>query len=294
MVREQICVVRSQNGPKQVTNDYLVWSRTFITHVNTGNIVVWETQHNNADKDCCKILILQETLKARSRHLEEFCAFSEAENIRTKKLDLQETDFSFSQFHRSWGNFSRCRFTHGWDPRSRSSGFSDWSISFLTEPNLQKPKMQESQGETHKRKQIPTTNTNLDLINICHVPSNRTHSGSNAVLFVFEDDETVNKMIIKGRSPTMRHVSRSHRVALDWLFDRINLDSKIQIRNTDIKHQFADILTKGNFTRDERNNLLHLLNISHFSSTCCAKNSSLIRCTKKMAKRVCRNRKMMW
>ena len=32
----------------------------------------------------------------------------------------------------------------------------------------------------------------------------------------------------KGRSPTMRHVSRTRRVALDWLFDnRINLDPKI-------------------------------------------------------------------
>ena len=29
------------------------------------------------------------------------------------------------------------------------------------------------------------------------------------------------------------------------------------------------MLTKGNFTRDEWNNLLHLFNISHFSSTCC-------------------------
>ena len=27
----------------------------------------------------------------------------------------------------------------------------------------------------------------------------------------------------------MRHVSRTHRVALDWLFDRINLDPKNQI-----------------------------------------------------------------
>ena len=41
-----------------------------------------------------------------------------------------------------------------------------------------------------------------------------------AQLYIFEDNETVNKMIIKGRSPTMRHVSRTHRVALDWLFDR--------------------------------------------------------------------------
>ena len=67
----------------------------------------------------------------------------------------------------------------------------------------------------------------------------------------------------------MRHVSRTHRVALDWLFDRINLDSKIQIKYIDTKNQLADILTKGNFTHDEWNHLLNLFNISHFSSTAC-------------------------
>ena len=72
-------------------------------------------------------------------------------------------------------------------------------------------------------------------------------------------------MIIKGR-----HVSRTHRVALDWLFDRINLDSKIQIKYIDTKNQLADISTKGNFKRDEWNHLLCLLNISHFSSTVCS------------------------
>ena len=68
----------------------------------------------------------------------------------------------------------------------------------------------------------------------------------------------------------MRHVSRTHRVALDWLFDRINLDSKIQIKYIDTKNQLADILTKGNFTRDEWNHLLSLFNISHFSFTICS------------------------
>ena len=85
--------------------------------------------------------------------------------------------------------------------------------------------------------------------------------------YVFEDNEAVIKMIMKGRSPTMRHVSRTHRVALDWLFDRINLDTQIQIKHIDTKNQLADILTKGNFTRDEWNHLLTLFNISHFSST---------------------------
>ena len=64
--------------------------------------------------------------------------------------------------------------------------------------------------------------------------------------------------------------SRTHRVALDWLFDRINFDSKIQIKYIDTKNQLADILTKGSFTRDEWNHLLCLFNISHFSPTVCS------------------------
>ena len=64
--------------------------------------------------------------------------------------------------------------------------------------------------------------------------------------------------------------SRTHRVALDWLFDRINLDSKIQIQYIDTKNQLADILTKGSFTRDEWNHLLCLFNIGHFNPTVCS------------------------
>ena len=102
------------------------------------------------------------------------------------------------------------------------------------------------------------------LNNMDCVPSNVQFSHQETLLYVFEDNEAVIKMIIKGRSPTMRHVSRTHR------FDRINLDPKIQIKYIDTKNQFADILTKGNFTRDEWNHMLSLFNISHFSSTVCS------------------------
>ena len=64
----------------------------------------------------------------------------------------------------------------------------------------------------------------------------------------------------------MRHVSRTHRVALDWLFDRINLDPKIQIKYLRTKNQLADMLIKGSFTSDEWNHLLGLLNIMNFST----------------------------
>ena len=106
----------------------------------------------------------------------------------------------------------------------------------------------------------------IDDLDRVDFSSNVNSSRQEALLYVFEDNEAVIKMIIKGRSPTMRHVSRTHRVALDWLFDRINLDRKIQIKYIDTKNQLADILTKGNFTRDEWTHLLCLLNISHFSS----------------------------
>ena len=119
-----------------------------------------------------------------------------------------------------------------------------------------------------------TTNV---LNHIDCVASNVQSSHQEALLYVFEDNEAVIKMIIKGRSPTMRHVSRTHRVALDWLVDRIHLDPKIQIKHIDTKNQLADIPTKGNFTRDEWNHLLCLFYINHFSSTVC---------TEAMAKRL--------
>ena len=103
------------------------------------------------------------------------------------------------------------------------------------------------------------------LNHVDRVPSNVQFSHQEALLYVFEDNEAVIKMIIKGRSPTMRHVSRTHRVALDWLFDRINLDPKIQIKYIDTKNLLAGHIDKGNFTSNEWNHLLCLFNISHFS-----------------------------
>ena len=68
----------------------------------------------------------------------------------------------------------------------------------------------------------------------------------------------------------MSYVAWTHRVVFDWLFDRIILDPKIQIKYIDTKNQLAHILTTGNGTRDEWNRLLLLFNIGHFSSTVCS------------------------
>ena len=111
---------------------------------------------------------------------------------------------------------------------------------------------------------------NVDLSNIDQGTSNAHLSEKESQLYIFEYNEAVIKMIIKGRSPAMRHVSRTHRVALDWLFDRINLNPRVQINYVESKNQLADILTKGSFPRDEWHNLLHLLNIMNDTTFSCS------------------------
>ena len=74
-VSQQTCTCGHKHGPEHVTNVQHVWSLTFISQVTTNSIVMWETQHNNADWDCFKTPILQEILKIRNRLQMERCVF---------------------------------------------------------------------------------------------------------------------------------------------------------------------------------------------------------------------------
>ena len=62
------------------------------------------------------------------------------------------------------------------------------------------------------------------------------------------------KIVTKKRSPAMRHVSRTHRIGLDWIFDVMERDN-IEIKYVNTKFQIADMMTKA-FTRKETWNSL--------------------------------------
>ena len=68
---------RLRNGPKPLTNAWIDWYLTFIKHVITNSITMWETLQNNADWDCFKTPILREILTTQKLLLEEHCAFLE-------------------------------------------------------------------------------------------------------------------------------------------------------------------------------------------------------------------------
>ena len=155
-------------------------------------------------------------------------------HVRANRLAVQETDFSFTQFNGIWNHCFGCKFTHGWKSSSWSLGFGHKKCFILLRTNWTKPriKYEETRRVIPHQTSTPKTKPRFQ-------PSKTTLMWAmlkfGAMLHIFWGQ--------RSRSPTMRHVSRTHRVALDWLFDRINLDPKIQTKYVDTKHQFADILT---------------------------------------------------
>ena len=211
---------------------------------------MWETLPNNADWDCFKTPILQGILRIQNLHQVEHCVFSEAMRL-FQSVGCVRNKLQFSHCSTEWVLIVAV--LHGNTYQSNQERGDPCTNLVRVNPH-KLPTRKKFHGVVN------------DLDNVEFIPSNVQSSHQEASLCVFEDNEAVIKMIIKGRSPTMRHVSRTHGVALDWLFDRINSDPKIQIKYIDTKNQLADILTKGNFTRAEWNHLSCLFNISHFSS----------------------------
>ena len=130
-------------------------------------------------------------------------------------------------------------------------GCGDRNITFIEQYQTTN---QSPQQETFREITIskPKTKGETEMLITCRMwitsPQKADSSEGESQLYIFENNEAVIKMIIKGRSPKMRHVSRTHRVALDWLFDRINLDlTKIQIKSVDTRNQLADNQTKRKF-----------------------------------------------
>ena len=124
-------LTRWQKWTKACDKCVALWSVTFITHVNKGKFVLWETQHTNAGQDCSKTLHANQTNKTK---------------------------------------YDRERVT--WRQKTTK----------------------------HERKES-NTHTNLALTNFDHVPSIVTRSGPNAMLYVFEDNEAVIKMIRRSLVP---------------------------------------------------------------------------------------------
>ena len=102
--------------------------------------------------------------------------------------------------------------------------------------------------------------SNVDYVS----PTLPPHQG-NAKLICLEDNGAVIKMLIKGRTNKLRHVPRTHRIDLDWLFEVLREDPGVNIKYINTKEQVAEIFTKDIFTIPQWRHLAFLRNIGDSS-----------------------------
>ena len=81
-----------------------------------------------------------------------------------------------------------------------------------------------------ENKRLVCTNSFDVLRNVDCVPPSLPPSRGLARLIVLEDNEGVIKMLYKGRSRNMRHVTRTMRIDIDWLFERLKTDKGIFLK----------------------------------------------------------------
>ena len=143
--------------------------------------------------------------------------------VCSHKLDVQEANFCFTTLQNlrlflwmqvyAWKEFPLL-----------ISGFGSLKCCTLlfqtnlkkSEENVQGNLLRVTPSRKHTNNQVKTLiqDNNLEKCNVDDVSSKVKSSQLCAMLFIFEHSEAVIKRIIKSRSPTMRHVSRTHRVAL--------------------------------------------------------------------------------
>ena len=115
-------LVLSQNGLELVTNAQHVWSHTLFIQVHTEQYC-----HVGKIAQQCRLGLFVDSvfagdLEDSKINIRWTLVHIRKSHVRANKLDVQETDFSFTQFNRSWNYSPRCRFTHGWNPSSWSLG----------------------------------------------------------------------------------------------------------------------------------------------------------------------------
>ena len=151
---------------------------------------------NNADWDCFKTQILQDILKIQNPLLEERCASLEATRL-CQLAGCVRNNLSFEQLNRIRNLFLGRRFLV-WTVYPRLT-CGIWSFTVLHRNRNQRNKDRATLSTSLTRKNIHGKIDDLNSVDF--VSSNANSSHKEAMLYIFEDNEAVIKMIIKGRSP---------------------------------------------------------------------------------------------
>ena len=127
-----------------------------------------------------------------------------------------------------------------------------WSVYWKVYPNLS-PRETTPRVKHNVRRSTITNHENFIMLRKLFQPV-----GFSAALYVYQTIKAAIKIVVKSRHPSARHVTRTHRVDLDWLFEPVNHDSTISVKYNNTKDQIADRLTKGRFAVQQWTTLIHV------------------------------------
>ena len=146
---------------------------------------MWEKLQNNADWDCFKTPILQEILRTRNPLQVEHCVLSEA----TRSLQSAGCVRNKLQFRTAQQNPKSF-------PWMQALDLWDLIVTVLHGNTNQSKHVQENLSKSPTRKKILGMIDDLD--NVDFISSNANSSRKEPMLYIFEDNEAVIKMILKG------------------------------------------------------------------------------------------------
>ena len=182
-------------------------------------------------------------------------------NICSPQLDVQDKNVCIPHFHWIWNYFVGCWIANNIarpsrpdqpketcaaqeiiqttkpktkTPTEKSLGFGERSVSYFPKTNSTTPQIKCEETRRVTPHQTSTTKTkprfqpSTTILIWVMLITKAKFSRFGAMLHILRIRKPWLKWSSKGWSPTTRHVSRTHRVALDWLFDRISLEPKTQ------------------------------------------------------------------
>ena len=155
--------------------------------------------------------------------------------------------------------------TYGWATCSRSLGHCDWSIKFNQQQCQSQPYCHwgtRARPNSKAKTQLVARRQKVEqLSEVDYVPTCTHSSQRESQLYIFEDNESVIKMIVEGEVPRWEILTESPLIGCVigsiWT-------QKSKSNMFTPKKQLADTLTRGSFSRDEWNHLLCPFNIMCF------------------------------
>ena len=211
-----------------------------------------EMSLKTANLACSKMPLLQVIWRTPSQDLEVFCVFSDPErlfrflicarsNQQSPAAVKKRKSYRLMKVYK-YIIYQRVRFWHAY-----------WGL--ICAHARGNPRLERNDSHSNSAsfaKNYASLRTSITFRQLLSTSPHLTQ------LYLFEENAAVIHMTLRGRRLNWRHVTRTHSVDLDWLFDRFNLDLSIFITYVRTDEQLTALFTTESFSSQQRQNSLQL------------------------------------